>query len=92
VSYVELARRFLAARRCQTVNSNVDDLREWFEERAAIIEYDGKTPRYAAEQEALGYAPIRIEWPPLPARNLEGEALDAAWSDFWSQVESQLHA
>jgi hypothetical protein len=91
MSYVELARQFLAKRKCQT-SYDVDDLRECFEERAGMMEYDGHLPRHGAERAALGCMPVQIDWPQLPNGDLTGAALDAAWATFWNLVEGQLKA
>jgi len=68
----------------------VGDLRERFEERSGVMEYDGHLLRHDAEHAALACMPVHIHWPPLPNGDLAGVALDAAWTRFWNLVEGQL--
>jgi serine kinase of HPr protein (carbohydrate metabolism regulator) len=92
MSYVELARQFIAKKqREQQTTHDVNDLREWFEERAGIMEYDGQLARHEAEKAVLDCMPASIVWPTLPSRNLDGEILDAAWNSFWSRVERLIN-
>jgi hypothetical protein len=49
--YLELAKKACAAP--AVINDLPDDWRMWFEERAAIMEYDGGLSRERAEAEAL---------------------------------------
>jgi hypothetical protein len=51
---------------------NAADLREWYEERAAIIQYDGKVTRAAAEDQAYRQLLLRIE----NARRPVGEQME----------------
>lgn len=46
----------LRANVAATVEKLAPEQREWFEERAAIIEHDGQVPRGEAERQALAQA------------------------------------
>ena len=66
------------------------DQADWqadFDERAAIMEFDGGLSQAEANRKALLPG---IEWPPLPSAGLEGQELDRAWNDWWDRIDQSL--
>jgi hypothetical protein len=91
MSFLELAKRHLKSHEQTAAMAwTTADYRETWEERAAIMEFDGGLTRSEANRRATDTVLSGIEWPSLPPVGLEGSELDQAWNNWWNRIEESL--